>query len=198
MKEYNICMGEIEKSLKRKIRNTKIQKVVLGAIATAGVLSVALLAPNALQMLKLFNLDKKILRDKNHAINLSRDRLIKNGLIKYSKEGFLSLTKLGEETLRKMKLHNYVLPKPKKWDKKWRILIFDIKEEFRIVRDKVRNTLISIGFVHLQDSVWVYPYDCEDLITLLKADFEIGKDLLYIIADSIENDKVIKEQFDLE
>ncbi len=191
-------MGEMEKTLKKKIRNTKIQKAVLGTIATAGVLSVALLAPNALQVLKLFNLDKKLLRDKKHAINLSRDRLVKNGLVKYSKEGFLTLTESGEETWRKMKIHNYVLSRPKKWDKRWRILIFDIKEEFRVVRDQVRKTLISIGFIHLQDSVWVYPYDCEDLVVLLKADFKIGKDLLYIIADSIENDKVLKEYFDLD
>ena len=198
MEEYNVCMGEIEKSLKRRIRNTKIQKAILGTIATAGVLSVALLAPNALQILKLFNLDKKLLRDKKHAINLSRDRLIKNGLVEYSKKGYLTLTKSGEESWRKIKLYNFVVPRPKRWDKKWRVLIFDIKEEFRVVRDQVRKTLISIGFVHLQDSVWVYPYDCEDLIILLKADFEIGKDLLYIIADSIENDKVIKEYFGLD
>jgi DNA-binding transcriptional regulator PaaX len=166
-------------------------------VAVAGIMSVGLLAPNALQMLKLINLDKKLLRDKKHAINLSKDRLIKNGLITYNKDGFLALTKLGEESWRKIKLYDHVLPKPRKWDKKWRVLIFDIKEEFRKVRDQIRKTLISIGFIHLQDSVWVYPYDCEDLIILLKADFEIGKDLLYIIADSIENDKDIKKHFGL-
>ncbi len=190
-------MGKAEKTIKKKIRNTKIQKAVLGTIAATGIVSVALLAPNALKILKLFDLDKKLLRDKKHAINLSRDRLIKNGLIEYNDEGFLRLTESGQETWRKIKLYNHAPKRPKKWDKKWRVLIFDIKEEFRVVRDQIRNTLISIGFIHLQDSVWVYPYDCEDLITLLKADFEIGKDLLYIIADSIENDKVIKEQFGL-
>jgi hypothetical protein len=43
--------------------------------------------------------------------------------------------------------------------------------------------------------VWVYPYDCEDLITLLKADFKIGKDLLYVITESIENDKWLRQSF---
>ena len=54
-----------------------------------------------------------------------------------------------------------------------------------------------IGFVRLQDSVWVYPYDCEDLITLLKADFRVGKDVLYLIVDSIENDKYLRAEFNL-
>jgi len=190
-------MGKLEKSLKTRTRNTKIQRAVLGAISAAGVLSIAMVAPNALQMLKLFNLDKKLLRDKKHAINLSRERLIKNGLVAYSKDGLLSLTKQGDDFLRKIRLYNYKLPRPKSWDKKWRILIFDIREEIKGTREKVRNTLISIGFIRLQDSVWVYPYDCEDLINLLKADFEIGKNLLYIIADSIENDKEIRSYFKL-
>jgi len=52
--------------------------------------------------------------------------------------------------------------------------------------------------MRLQNSVWVYPYDCEDLITLLKADFEIGKEVLYVIADKIENEKVLLKDFGLE
>ncbi|KKT75590.1 MAG: hypothetical protein UW71_C0001G0001, partial [Parcubacteria group bacterium GW2011_GWB1_44_7] len=56
---------------------------------------------------------------------------------------------------------------------------------------------LSVGFMKLQKSVWVYPYDCEDFVNLIKADFKIGKDLLYLIVDSIENDKFIKEYFQL-
>ena len=54
-----------------------------------------------------------------------------------------------------------------------------------------------IGFLRLKDSVWVYPYDCEDLVTLMKADFKIGKDILYIIAETIENDSWLKKEFGL-
>ncbi len=55
----------------------------------------------------------------------------------------------------------------------------------------------EIGFVRLQDSVWVYPYDCEDFIALLKAELKIGKDVLYAIADTIEHDKGIRRHFNL-
>lgn len=54
-----------------------------------------------------------------------------------------------------------------------------------------------MGFVRLQDSVWVYPYDCEDFINLIKTDFKIGKDLLYIVADKIEGDKSLVKFFKL-
>ena len=59
----------------------------------------------------------------------------------------------------------------------------------------MRRTLTAVGFVRLQDSVWLYPYDCEDLIVLLKADFKIGKDLLYLIVDSLENDTAFRKFF---
>ena len=44
-------MGKIEQDAKVVRRRTNIQKIVLHTIATAGVLSIALLAPNALQLL---------------------------------------------------------------------------------------------------------------------------------------------------
>lgn len=75
--------------------------------------------------------------------------------------------------------------------------MFDIPERRRRVRTRVRQTLTTMGFYRLQDSVWVYPYDCEELIILLKADFKIGKDLLYVIADKVEHDAPLKTHFGL-
>lgn len=190
-------MGVLENENRKQIRATKIQKIILGTVATAGILSVALVAPNALQVLKQFGVLSKGCRNEKRSINNSRKRLVEKGLLEYSSEGFIQLTKLGRKTLDKIEAKNYAMNKPKKWDKKWRVLIFDIKESRRDLRDKVRNTLIFIGFVRLQNSVWVYPYDCEDLITLLKADFAIGKEVLYMIADRIENEKVLLERFEL-
>ena len=191
-------MGNLEKEVRDEIRGTKIQKAILRTIGGLGLLSVAVLAPNALQALGYFGLTGKNLLNKNRAINNSRNRLIEHGLIEYNKDSFLCLTEKGEKKLIEIEAKDYKIIKPQKWDKKWRILICDIKEEKRSLREKIRNTLMSIGFVRLQDSVWVFPYDCEDLITLLKADFRVGKDLLYIIADKIEYDKIIREQFGLE
>ncbi len=191
-------MGKLEAENKKQIRATKIQKTILATIAIAGVISIAAIAPNVLQILKLFNSDKKSKRNIKTSIYNSRRRLIENGLVEYTKNGFLALTPLGIKVLNKFERHEFKIEKPKKWDKKWRILIFDIQERKRLVRDQIRITLNQIGFVKLQNSVWVYPYDCEDLINLLKADFSIGKEVLYIIADTIENQKVLLNHFNLE
>jgi DNA-binding transcriptional regulator PaaX len=189
-------MGTLEDESKRQTRKGQIQKIILGTIATVGLLSAAAVAPNALQALGLImRLDGK--RKYSYAIESSRKRLLQNGLIEYTERGFVKLTQKGEAKLRQLELCDYKFAKPRKWDKKWRVLIFDIHENQKPMREKIRRTLISIGFEKLQLSVWVYPYDCEDLITLLKADFKIGKAVLYLIVDKMENDGWLKKRFNL-
>ena len=188
-------MGVMEKESRRKTRKHAIQETILKIVAAAGVLSVALVAPNALQALGVSGFGKG--GRQKERIGNSRKKLVTHGLLEYNEKGLHRHTPKGEMKLRQLELHEYKIRKPKRWDNKWRVLTFDIREERRATRDKIRRTLSIIGFIRLQDSVWVYPYDCEDLITLLKADFKIGKDVLYIIADSIENDAWLKKQFDL-
>lgn len=187
-------MGQLEKEARARTRNKKLTKVILSTIGLAGLISIALVAPNVVGALgKLGYLPKN--RDKE-LITRARKNLIRKGLLTY--EGsFLRLTQTGEAELRRLERAEYKLKKPKRWDKKWRVLIFDIPEKRRGLREKVRRTLITIGFVKLQNSVWLYPYDCEDLITLLKADFKIGKDLLYLIVESLEYDTRFRERFNL-
>lgn len=188
-------MGILEERTAKRTRRDKIRKAILQSVAVAGVLSVALLAPNALQALKL--LGWKPHRRSREVIARSRNRLVEHGLLARDEKGFLRLTTKGGTKLRELERREYKLPHPKCWDKKWRVLIFDIPEKRKYLREKIRNTLRAIGFNQLQKSVWVYPYDCEDLITLLKADFKVGKDLLYLVVDEIENDKKLLNLFQL-
>lgn len=185
---------KMEEKISKEKNKGDIQKAILSTIATAGLLSAIIVAPNAIQYLHLLGIT--LGKRQNQAIQRSRDNLIKNGLLKYEK-GFLRLTEKGEAKLRIFEIKDWKFDKPKKWDGKWRMLIFDIPEKRKPLREKVRNTLFSIGFLRLQDSVWIYPYPCEDLVNLLKADFKVGKDLLYVIVDSIENDKNFRKSFEL-
>lgn len=192
-------MSDVEKELKKERKKANIQKIILSSVAVAGVLSVGLLAPNALQALKFLGLDKK-LKNFKYDTNRSLSNLISLGLVVFiEKDGkkYLKLTKKGQLKLITLEKDDFKFKTPKKWDKKWRIVIFDIPQKRRLQRDKLRFTLKQIGFIRLQNSVWVFPYDCEELVTLLKLDFKIGKDILYIIADKIENDKILRTYFKL-
>ena len=61
----------------------------------------------------------------------------------------------------------------------------------------LQRTLRAFGFYQLQASVWVYPYECEELLILLKAEFKVGRDVLYRVVEKVEGDDKIKEYFGL-
>jgi DNA-binding transcriptional regulator PaaX len=192
-------MSQLEKELKQKERIGKTQKIILGTIAAAGIISVAVLAPNALQAFGMIS--KAMERKRKYEIKSSLSKLVDRNFIKFvkNKNGntVARLTEKGEKILRLAEINEYKIKRPKNWDGKWRVIIFDIKEERKSTRNKIRHTLKAIGFCQLQKSVWVYPYDCEDFITLLKADFKIGKDLLYMIVWKMEYEKPLLNYFGL-
>lgn len=197
---YNITivelyrMGDLEKKEQERIRRTRIQRAVLESVKLAGVLSVAMLAPNAIQVLKGFGVMQK--RRQKEYVRSSAAKLTEKGFLKFNSNHY-ELTGKGEKILQLWSVDDYRLEKPKKWDGKWRLIIFDIPEKKAGVRRKIPSIFTRAGLYRLQDSIWIYPYDCEDIIGLLKTDLGVGKDLLYVIADEIENDKYLRAHFDL-
>lgn len=182
-----------EGSRKRRKRND-LKKIILQTVAFAGVISVGLVAPNVLGAMAKLGLIP--VRRQGEYVRSARNRLVVAGMLSYEGK-HLRLTQKGEAHLRKLQLDDFKFNKPKRWDGKWRVIIFDIPEGKRRVRQLIRHTLRTIGFYRLQDSVWIFPYDCEDLIVLLKADFKIGRDVLYMIVETLEYDVPIRNHFGL-
>jgi CRISPR-associated endonuclease Cas2 len=183
-------------------RETKILmgKIILGTIASAGVLTIAMVAPNALKAIDLFYPKEKRKYHREYYVKKSVTKLKERGLIQFEKRDgmtFVGLTEKGRRELLKYQLRETSIKRPKRWDKKWRVIIFDIKEKRRIVRDRLRKELVNLGFLRLQNSVWIYPYDCEQIVIMLKSYFQIGKDVLYMTVDQVENDRWLKEEFGL-
>ena len=187
-------MGKLEEESSKGTRKTKVQEAILLTIASGGRLGSELIAGQVVE--HLLGIDYPFTKRRNEAIKSAANRLRKKGLVEL-KDGHYSLTKSGEKTLEEWRLSKYQIKKPRKWDGKWRVIIFDIPEKKRGVRTEVREILKAAGFERLQDSVWVIPYDCEDVIGLLKTDLGIGKHLLYMIVDQIENDRYLRMEFGL-
>jgi len=183
-------------NLERKVRKSNIQRIILETVKLSGIIGVGMIAPNVLVAMKKMGLITH--PRQTESIKRAKENLIKRGMLEH-KNNQLKITRGGRMYLLKcLSLgEGKELNKNKKWDGKWRVLIFDIPESKRFDRDNVRHALVSIGFMRLQDSVWVYPYNCEDLISLLKADTETGEGVLYMIVEGIENDEIIKKYFGL-
>lgn len=174
-------------------------KTLLTIVGVLGFVAVATVAGNAVQLLKYTPIMKRS-KLKVFEINQGIKRLLKRGLVEIKEDKdykYLEVTEKGKHLLLKYQLEGLSQNKPKKWDKKYRVVIFDISEQRKKVRDRLRRTLQSFGFICLQDSVWVYPYQCEDIINLLKQYLNLTGEVLYITAETIENDRWLKEEFKL-
>ena len=127
--------------------------------------------------------------------------LRKKGLIEIKRSGaqiYISLTEEGKKKVGYMQIDDLKIQRPKKWDGKWRLVIFDINELKRGHREAFRGKLKELGFRLLQKSVWVHPFDCEAEIELLRSFFGLREnDLRLILAERIGNDSQLKEDFRL-
>ena len=190
----------VEDGARRVRLRTNIQHVLLHTIATAGILSVALLMPNAFRVLAMFDGGKKRLQNPKYLFGTAFEKLLLKKMIvlEQGKNGKLvRLTKEGEQALAFMVAHKPDSREHRSWDGRFRMVTYDIHESRKKVRVRLKELLCAFGFYKLQNSVWVYPYDCEALIIMLKADFKIGAEVLYAVVEKIENDKKLKEHFGL-
>jgi len=106
------------------------------------------------------------------------------------------LTEKGKKRKLQYDLNHLEITKPKSWDKKWRLLMFDIPENKKTVREELRNKLKDLGFYQFQKSVWIYPYPCENEIDFISEYFSIGQYLNLLTVEIIE-DKPLRGIFEL-
>jgi DNA-binding transcriptional regulator PaaX len=85
--------------------------------------------------------------------------------------------------------------KPKKWDGKWRVIVFDVPEKSRGKRDVLRRELVNFGFMQLQKSVWVYPHALPQEFKDLWERTGIYKHCVVFEADVLENEMELKKFF---
>ena len=189
--------------MKKTIKNKRLpmQTIILRTLYAAGLISTALLAPNALRLFAYLDRGKAHRNNFYNRVAQAVSRLKRRGLIVFEKKNgkkVIRLTEKGEAEISKILACEYKIPEPTLWDGKWRILIFDIKEQRRKTRNTLRRLLAHAGFVWLQDSVWVHPYPCDEFIAILRAHLESGVgEARVVIAQTIESDEFLRKHFGL-
>ena len=135
--------------------------------------------------------------------NLRRtiNRLYESKLIKTArnKDGTFTLTlsREGKEKALTYKAQSIKILPMKKWDRKWRIVLFDIPEKSRIVRDALRRALVRAGFFEYHKSVFVHPFECSDEVNFIIEFFEVRPHVRFILAEHIDNAIHLKKIFKL-
>lgn len=187
-------MGVVEARYKKRRKKSELQDLIVKSIQAAGMVAVFAMAPNAIVAMKKAGLIPH--PRQKESVRRAWKRLVRAGLIA-EKDGCLQLTGEGQKYYARICMYDALTNRPPRWDERWRVLMFDIPENRKATRHQVRLTLAEAGFRRLQDSVWIYPYPCEEFIALLKADIHIGEELLYMVADSIDSDSRLRAEFDL-
>lgn len=117
---------------------------------------------------------------------------------KHNHQIYVRLTKEGEREAGRYQINKLRIPIPKSWDKKWRLIIFDIPEKLRIKREAFRGKLKELRFYPLQKSIWVYPHPCEKEIKLLREFFALTPHHLRILeVEKLEEDQFLRKFFEL-
>lgn len=135
--------------------------------------------------------------ERNH-LRSQLQRLKKQQLVetfKKNKETWAKLTKKGERRVIEILFKKNKIPAPKKWDRRWRIVIFDVPEKLRAGRDALRDKLNNLGFHKIQKSVFVHPFACYKEIDMLRRIYEIKPYVLYLETKKIENERKLLEIF---
>ena len=182
---------------KRNLREgvQTLGNILLAGIAVAGIIGVAAVAPNAMQLVKYFVPEDDIKRHYRYRANHSLKKLITDGYVQekiINGRKTFSLTNKGKLRYESLKEN-----RPKRWDGKWRLVSFDVYEKSRNKRNLLRKELQSYGFQMIHQSTWVYPYPCDEYITLLKSDLSFGKNVQYMLVEYLDMHVELKRMFSL-
>src|SRR3989344_7915071 len=130
-------MGKLEVEARAVRRRGYLQNAVLATVGIAGILAVAAVAPNTLQLLDKFGPMKRF----NEQARSTASRLARKGFITFVEingRKCLRITEAGKRELQRVERESILRAgpvKPKRWDRRWRMVVFDIPEQRRRTRD---------------------------------------------------------------
>ena len=107
------------------------------------------------------------------------------------------LTEQGVKKALRYNIDTISIKESKKWDGKWRLVIFDIPEKMKKTREALRNKLRKLGFYQLQKSVFVFPFACHDEINFVVEFFELRPHVRTMTVLDVTNEAELKLHFEL-
>jgi len=135
------------------------------------------------------------------SLERSINSLYKSNLVetKDNRDGTLTLvlSREGRRVALSYDIENMGVRRPDRWDGKWRIVMFDVPEPLKKVRDSLRMHFKSMGFYEFQKSVFVHPYPCAKEIEYIIEFYEVRKYVRFIVASDIDNALELRKHFKL-
>lgn len=165
-----------------------LTKALLLTLGAGVVIGTALVFPGVGLLYKEFKKQQWEDAKRRGALSSTIKRLERQKMISWKeKDGELQLNleEKGKRRMLQYKMDALTLKNTGRWDKLWRVVIFDIPEDNRKAREFFREKLKILGFQQLQKSVFVIRLECKDEIDFLRHALEISPYVSYILAKDI-------------
>lgn len=172
-------------------------KAVLATAILGGVLTVATVAPGVLAVLgKGVISDRKARSERYRTLWARFHAMKKRKIFEYQGESsdggaIYRFTENGKVVAKKFLLETLQINAPAKWDGKWRVVVFDIPEKYKVARRALYFKLREMDFYPFQKSVWIHPFPCEKEIDFLKEVFNIYPFIEIFVANDVPSGKVL-------
>lgn len=188
-----------------EFKHGELREIVLSALSISLIVGGSIVFPNLpiiigsiikiIQDIKNIKLPERKL--KRVLKNLERKQII--CLVRKGDDVYVKIKDKTNISLIKYSIRQLLELKKKKkvWNGKWFLVLFDIPEEQRNKRNYLRKFLRDIGFFQYQQSVYIFPYECEKEVELIKKIIESAKYMSYVVAEKIEHENEAKIFFQL-
>ena len=177
-----------------KYEKGEIKEIILSTLLVVGVMAVAVTMPNVVQIFKYF---KPNTASERQRIKRSVYRLESAGFIKQKdhNEGVFMLTEKGREKAMIYALAQMKIASQKTWDKKWRLIMFDVPEKKVQARRAINFALKRLGCVQYQKSIFITPFPCEKEIDFVGEAFGLRGHIRIVTASEVEKSEILKKVF---
>ena len=194
-----MILTKIQKNVRQKPRRSALQKKIL-LLLTAGLALGLTRNPN--QYFRIVQeVGKEWKKIERNSLNRAIRSLYESKLVstKDNCDGTLTLvlSKEGKQLALTYNLDNITIKTPAEWDRKWRIVMFDVPEKTKRFREALRMHFKNMGFYEFQKSVFVHPYSCAKEIEYIMEFYQARKFVRFIVATDIDNALELKRHFHL-
>lgn len=169
----------------------KVGRQILTILMQAGIVFVN-------QLYEASRYPRRSRRLRYFSIHRSVNRLQRRGFVTVNGRGVTRQIELTEEGRLYADLLSTLplkLTKPVRWDRKWRLMVFDIPERHREVRDVLRAKIRELGFVQLQKSVFITPWPCKEIVEQIQKIYRADQYIRYIEAVTFDGEEAFRERF---
>lgn len=184
-----------------KVRRDAKVKEILVLIGKGLVLAVVLTAPGSARGFR-FALDReeypdsRLYNERYLTRNIRRLEKQKDVSIRQENDtAIISLTSQGKKKILKYAINDFIIEKPSRWDGKWRVVIYDVPRTSNKLREILRNTLKGLGFLKIQESVYVIPYECSQQIEFIRHYYRLGEIMNLLTVTKMDYERAYREYF---